>query len=60
VEGLIRPLIVLDPATPLDRALSRLRQSGQRAALVGSPAKPVGWVTLKDLVEEVTGELSRW
>lgn len=60
LEGLIRPLIVLDPATPLDRALSRLRQSGQRAALVGSPGKPVGWVTLKDLVEEVTGELSRW
>ncbi|MBM3987347.1 MAG: DUF21 domain-containing protein [Planctomycetes bacterium] len=60
LAGLVRPLIALDPATPLDRALSRLRQSGQRAALVGSPEKPAGWVTLKDLVEEVTGELSRW
>ena len=60
LQPLIRPLLALDPATPLDRALARLRQSGQRAALVGSPQRPLGWVTLKDVVEEVTGELSRW
>lgn len=60
LEGLLRPLITLDPGTPLDRALARLRASGQRAALVGSATRPLGWVTLKDLVEEISGELARW
>jgi CBS domain containing-hemolysin-like protein len=45
---------------PLDRALARLRQTGQRAALVGSAEAPLGLVTLKDLVEEISGELHRW
>ncbi|MCC7015376.1 MAG: DUF21 domain-containing protein [Planctomycetes bacterium] len=57
---LVRPLLTLEPDTPLDRALARLRASGQRAALVGSAARPLGWVTLKDLVEEISGELVRW
>lgn len=35
---------------------ARPRASGQRAALVGTPARPLGWLTLKDLVEEITGE----
>lgn len=56
----LRPLVALDPETPIDRALARLRASGQRAALVGTPARPLGWLTLKDLVEEITGELARW
>lgn len=60
LEGSLRPMVALDPSTPLDRALSRLRQSGQRAALVGSPEAPLGLVTLKDLVEEISGELHRW
>jgi CBS domain containing-hemolysin-like protein len=60
LAGLLRPLLALDPDTPLDRALARLRSSGQRAALVGTPARPLGWVTLKDLVEEISGELVRW
>ena len=60
LESLLRPLLALDPATPLDRALALLRQSGQRTALVGSAAAPVGLVTLKDLVEEISGELDRW
>lgn len=58
--SLLRPLLALEPDTPLDRALARLRASGQRAAVVGSPSRPVGWVTLKDLVEEISGELARW
>lgn len=59
-ERLLRPLLALDPATPLDRALALLRQAGQRTALVGSPRAPLGLVTLKDLVEEISGELDRW
>jgi putative hemolysin len=60
IEGHLRPLLELPAETPLDRALARLRTSGQRAALVGPPNHPVGLVTLKDLVEEISGELARW
>jgi CBS domain containing-hemolysin-like protein len=56
----LRPILSLEPSTPLDRALARLRQTGQRTALVGSPEAPLGLVTLKDLVEEISGELHRW
>jgi CBS domain containing-hemolysin-like protein len=27
---------------------------------VGAPDRPLGWVTLKDLVEEISGELGGW
>lgn len=60
LERLLRPLLALDPATPLDRALTLLRQAGQRTALVGPAHAPLGLVTLKDLVEEISGELDRW
>jgi len=60
LERLLRPLLALDPATPLDRALALLRQAGQRTALVGPAHAPLGLVTLKDLVEEISGELDRW
>jgi len=56
----LRPMVAIEPDTPLDRALASLRATGQRAALVGSPARPAGLVTLKDLVEEISGELARW
>jgi magnesium and cobalt exporter, CNNM family len=52
--------IELDPELPVDRALSRLRTRGQRLAVVGSRAAPLGLVTLKDLVEEISGELAAW
>lgn len=58
--GLLRPLLVLTPETTVDRALAILRAEGQRAALVGAPDRPLGWVTLKDLVEEISGELGGW
>lgn len=53
-----RPLPVLAADTPVDRALLRLRGSGKRAAVVGTAAEPVGLVTLKDLVEEISGDLA--
>lgn len=55
-----RPILFLDPTTPVDRALARLRQTGQRLAVVGSAAAPVGILTLKDLVEEISGDLAGW
>ncbi|MEY2786687.1 MAG: hypothetical protein RL277_2899 [Planctomycetota bacterium] len=56
----LRPLEALDPNLPVDRALTRLRQSGQRLAVVGSLHAPLGLVTIKDLVEEISGELAGW
>ena len=60
VLELARPLPELGPDVPIDRALGTLRKSGQRVALVGTAEAPLGLVTLKDLVEEISGELDRW
>jgi CBS domain containing-hemolysin-like protein len=56
----LRPLILLEPDLPIERALARMRSSGLRMAAVGSAERPLGIVTLKDLVEEISGELARW
>ncbi|MCE9593537.1 MAG: CNNM domain-containing protein [Planctomycetes bacterium] len=56
----LRPLTALPLGLSIDRALARLRKSGQRMAVVGTLARPQGLVTLKDLVEEISGELYRW
>ena len=60
VEAALRPLPVFEPKLPVDRALKSLRATGQRAALVGTPKAPLGLVTLKDLVETISGELAGW
>lgn len=41
----------------VDRALARLRASGQRAATVGDSKNPSGLITVKDLVETISGDL---
>lgn len=53
----LRSMPVLAPDTPVDRALLTLRGGGHRAAVVGTAQDPVGLVTLKDLVEEISGDL---
>lgn len=58
LPDLARPLLALDPEMPVDRALARLRLAGQRCALVGTSAAPRGLVTLKDLVETISGDLA--
>ena len=58
--GHLRTLVAVPPETPVDRALAKLRASGQRVALVGTAEAPVGLVSLKDLVEEISGELAGW
>ncbi|MBI5435434.1 MAG: DUF21 domain-containing protein [Planctomycetes bacterium] len=60
VQEHLRPLTALPPGLSIDRALARLRKSGQRMAVVGTLGRPLGLVTLKDLVEEISGELYRW
>ena len=53
----LRAMPILSPDTPVDRALLRLRGGGQRAALVGTAEEPRGLITLKDLLEEISGDL---
>lgn len=53
-------LLCLEPSLTVDRALSRMRAAGHRCALVGRPEAPLGLLTLKDLLEEISGELAGW
>jgi CBS domain containing-hemolysin-like protein len=56
----LRPVMVLASGTPVDRALAKLRSGGQRLAIVGDLEHPRGLVTLKDLLEEISGDLAGW
>jgi len=54
------PLFIL-PDTPVREALQQLRKSGVSMAIVSRKNnKPIGIVTLKDLVEPIVGELAAW
>ena len=56
----IREVLTLEPSTPVDRAIARLRLRGVRMAVVGTLEAPVGLVALKDLLEEISGDLGSW
>ncbi len=52
----LRQIPTLEPSLPLHLALAQLRVAGQRLALVGTPEKPEGLVTLMDLVSVIAGQ----
>lgn len=56
----VRDLLTVPANLPVDRALARLRLGGRRVALVGTPEEPQGLVTLKDLVQTISGDLAGW
>ena len=56
----LRPMTLLPSGISVDRALARLRSGGQRLAVVGEAGAPRGIVTLKDLLEEISGDLAGW
>ncbi|HHT9152684.1 MAG TPA: CNNM domain-containing protein [Candidatus Hypogeohydataceae bacterium YC40] len=62
VSPFVKPAIYLDAELPVDDALLRLRHSKQRMGIVtdGTDGKAIGIITIKDLVEEIVGELSAW
>lgn len=60
LRQLAKPAITMDADKPLRAALLDLRKAGVAMAIVTSQGKPVGIVTMKDLVEPITGELSSW
>lgn len=60
IETFLRPVLALSPDTSVEQALTRLRRGGHRLAVVGSPEQPQGLISLKDLVETISGELAAW
>ncbi len=58
IGHLVRPSIFFERATPIHTALHEMQSSRRLMAIVtNGPAQAVGIVTLKDLVEEIVGEL---
>lgn len=60
MDRLMEPPILMDRSTPLRQALSRLQTSHLALAIVTDRGRPVGVVSVKDLLEPITGELSTW
>lgn len=60
LAGLVTPIPRIDPATGVREALRLLQDEGATMAFVERHGKVVGLVTLKDLVEPLTGELAAW
>lgn len=60
MEDLIRPALKIDADTPLRVALGTLQRADNAIAVVMRDDRAVGVVTVKDLVEPITGELENW
>ncbi len=60
LESVTGPAIWLDADMGLRAALVRLREGGTPLGLVGGSERPIGLVTVKDLVEPLTGALRAW
>jgi len=65
ISTFVTPVYKLSAGTTVNRAINIMQREKQKFILVvsnspvGNP-KPVGIVTMKDLVEELVGELSEW
>ncbi len=63
IADLMTEPLTLAPTTPLRQAITALQRHHTALAIVTddkSPDTPVGIVTMKDLVEPITGELISW
>ncbi|MEM9019639.1 MAG: CNNM domain-containing protein [Planctomycetota bacterium] len=53
--------VLLDAKTPIRQALARLQREHLGMAIVtGNTSRPIGIITVKDLVEPLTGEITQW
>ncbi len=61
-EELTHPAASFERNTPLRKALATLRSRRETMAVIVAEqtGEPLGLVTLKDLVEPLTGELAAW
>ena len=57
IRNYIEPAFALPPGEKVATALLRMRQARAKMAIVREGERALGLVTLKDLVEEITGEL---
>jgi CBS domain containing-hemolysin-like protein len=57
VRNYIEPAFSLPPEEKVSTALLRMRQARAKLAIVREGERALGLVTMKDLVEEITGEL---
>lgn len=60
IDQMLQELTQLDVDLPVRAALRKLQDAKSAMGLVRENGKPVGIVTVKDLVEPITGELSSW
>jgi putative hemolysin len=61
LEDIMRPAVLLEADLPVMRALARLRDVRRvMGTVVDRSGRVLGIVTIKDLVEEVVGELTAW
>jgi CBS domain containing-hemolysin-like protein len=65
LNDFLRPIRELGSETIVSDALNIMRSENQKIVLVAKMThagrkKPIGIVTMKDLVEELLGELSEW
>ena len=60
IAQLMRPAPLLEASMPLRAALAELQSSRAPLAIVTERGRPIGMVTIKDLVEPITGELASW
>ncbi len=60
LRELMRRPLQLSPQTPLREALEQLQGEGDTLGIVTENNQPIGIVSIKDLVEPITGELASW
>lgn len=61
IESLMTPVTTLPAAMPLRDGLAEMQRGASALSLVTDDAgQPIGIVTIKDLVEPITGELASW
>lgn len=58
IRNYVEPALEVGPNEKVAEALVRLRRARQNLAVVVERGKALGVITLKDLVEEITGELA--